>query len=123
MSERRARRILDEQPIEKHSHKDPKTGNVLTSPFEVAAFTIRQEFLGEGLVVGQVDDGGVPVPVIDIHDRSAHKVVSLLGSECYWRVLDEEIEKKLMDPRMKERALGAYEYVQGLDTRDQASPN
>lgn len=118
MSERRARRILEEQPIEKHSHNDPETGNVLTSPFEVAVFTVRQEFLGDGLVVGQVDDGGVPVPVINIHDLDAHKVVSLLGSECYWRVLDKKTEDMLMDPRMEERALGAFEYVQGMDTRD-----
>jgi hypothetical protein len=118
MPERRARRILEEQPIERHRHKNQKTGNVLTSPFAVAAFTVRQEFLGEGLVVGQVDDGGVPVPVINIHDRDAHKVVSLLSSECYWRVLDEETERNLMDPRIKEKALGAFKYVQGMDAID-----
>jgi hypothetical protein len=113
----------EDTSVDDYEYTDRDTGEVYTTPFPVVVFTIENELLGVGLVVGEIEWGEDCMPVIEVDDADAPSgKVHLLGAECWWAPAAADVTDILSSKGM-DQLVGAFAYSQKLDQEDQASQN
>jgi len=101
------------QEVYQYTDADDET---FESPFPVAVLGIKGQILGLGKVIGSFGQGELAEPVVAIQDEKAKRGhVLLLGSECYWTPLDEEIVDAWSANNMHKVMWPASLYASSLD--------
>ena len=117
-----SRAFKPEEDVEDWEYLPAENDESITTPFTAFVFTIDNDPLGVGTVIGRLSDKEDIHPVIEIDDPKAPTgKVHLLGSECWWGVVDTAVNS--ITPEGMQRVQSAYEYVQRLDEEYQASLN
>ena len=98
--------------MEPFEYPDMYSGRLEISPFPVLVDSLHREFLGAGVILGQIYVDETETPVIELEDRrNLSGKVYLLGHECnFFMPTPDKVEEV-----SKLRIFSAYTYARRLD--------